>query len=755
MQKDEELLLRPWLLYYGYLFGFENLYVYDNGSVSPAVQATLKAFEAAGVHVDYSCDAPTDFEHKGLRLGAKIKEFQAAALYDVVLPLDCDEFIAINGAHGFACDRTEILAELQRISDGGTVCRITKCLENNPGYADLFHYATLTKSIVPVSAFLGIDHGFHQASLPPSQTYGQTSLIHIHMHFKPFAQVVESAKNKLAPFVDVTDKAALDGFEGVGVHLKKYFFMSNDDYYSLHHGDRWPFVRFRGLEKLLGVFLNFSEFRLKWEVGRSVSLPYTAFVVDLDKTPFVTDDYYKANGDLPRTAAFDPFEHFLNAGFIEGRRLGPSKQGYEEVADRMADIRRIKHDGESGFGGLALTLASLGRIAEAEQILKEGIETFGRSRKLLRESALLAMHQGKLAQACEHWEEYRSLFPDDVAGYHFSSSALRQNQNYADAGRVVAEGLKLFPNSLPLAIEQAELASAARDLERANDLWQALLENHPHHEKIRKMAVRAAYELRLQRMDQSDQFMPVDAMDGPVTVQMSEAETKAVLKRFGFTDAKQLRDLFIGFESLGYNCEFGLVQRRYGAEPIGLLRWNSIDTEQLTRGLKNKFSGIADPENLIVEDLVGEYILKDLTYKTVIHTFTYRGEVQTDQFLAKQIKRMEYLRQKLVSDLEEAEKIFVYIDPVKRSEAQIEALWQAFRARSTGMLLYVQVADEPSKVATVEDAGDGFLLGYIGRLGKLAGQWDIDFESWLTICEKTAGLRKAVNQIESRRSRIA
>jgi len=269
------------------------------------------------------------------------------------------------------------------------------------------------------------------------------------------------------------------------------------------------------------------------------------------------------------------------------------------------------------------------------------------------------------------------------------------------------------------------------------------------------MAARAAYELRLQRMDQSDQFMPVDAMDGPVAVQMSEAETKAVLERFGFTDTKQLRDLFTAFESLGSNCEFGLVQRRYGAEPIGLLRWNSIDTQQLTRGLKNKFAGIADPENLIVDDLADEYILKDLTYKTVIHTFTYRGDVQADQFLAKQIKRMEYLRQKLVSDLEEAEKIFVFIDPVKRSEAQIEALRQAFRARSSGSLLYVRTADDPSKVATVEDAGDGVLLGYIERLGKQAGQWDIDFESWLTICEKTAELRKGVNQIGSKRSRMA
>ena len=35
MQKDESFLLEPWLLYNGYLFGFENLTVYDNGSILP------------------------------------------------------------------------------------------------------------------------------------------------------------------------------------------------------------------------------------------------------------------------------------------------------------------------------------------------------------------------------------------------------------------------------------------------------------------------------------------------------------------------------------------------------------------------------------------------------------------------------------------------------------------------------------------------------------------------------------------------
>ncbi len=36
-----------------------------------------------------------------------------------------------------------------------------------------------------------------------------------------------------------------------------------------------------------------------------------------------------------------------------------------------------------------------------------------------------------------------------------------------------------------------------------------------------------------------------------------------------------LQDLMLQFESLGQNCEFGLVQRRAGADPLGLLRFDS------------------------------------------------------------------------------------------------------------------------------------------------------------------------------------
>lgn len=54
----------------------------------------------------------------------------------------------------------------------------------------------------------------------------------------------------------------------------------------------------------------------------------------------------------------------------------------------------------------------------------------------------------------------------------------------------------------------------------------------------------------------------------------------------------------LGFESLGDNCEFGLVQRRCGAEPLGLLRFSNIELGPLLRGLVAEFDELGARENL-------------------------------------------------------------------------------------------------------------------------------------------------------------
>ncbi len=460
MQKDEAYLLRPWLLYHGYLFGFENLYVYDNGSSAQATLRVLHEFAQAGVHVDFNHTSPEDFEHKGRILGQRIKAFQDAACYDLALPLDCDEFLAVNGDDGLSCGRDLVHAELARILSGGTVCRTAFCLSNRPGYLDLFRYLGHVKSVVIVDRFIDIDHGFHQAGLPAGQTYGDTALIHIHMNYKPFAHLLQSAKNKLQPFVDVADAAALARFDGVGVHLKRFFGMTPAAYYRNVDAYDGPVIRFHGLSRLLGLLMALPELRQAWEAGRPDGLLDGVIEVDMDLVHYRGADYLRLNPDLVGVG-LDAFTHFVSAGYQEGRRLDESDAGLEEIAARMARVRAQKRDGIAGYAGLALPLCRLGRGAEADRLLQAALLEFGETPALVREQALSAMYQNQPDEAARHWSRFRACFPTVAEGYLFGAMASRDAGRLAEAERIVRDGVSRFPEHTALAGVQTELAHHA------------------------------------------------------------------------------------------------------------------------------------------------------------------------------------------------------------------------------------------------------------------------------------------------------
>uniref|UniRef100_A0A6C0BL75 Uncharacterized protein n=1 Tax=viral metagenome TaxID=1070528 RepID=A0A6C0BL75_9ZZZZ len=86
MQKDEDDILEEWILYHGYLFGYDNLYIIDNCS-GTASQQILKRYQAKGIHVS----AQDDYSKKGEYLYQLIQQTRNQC--DLAIPLDIDEFI--------------------------------------------------------------------------------------------------------------------------------------------------------------------------------------------------------------------------------------------------------------------------------------------------------------------------------------------------------------------------------------------------------------------------------------------------------------------------------------------------------------------------------------------------------------------------------------------------------------------------------------------------------------------------------------
>jgi tetratricopeptide (TPR) repeat protein len=242
--------------------------------------------------------------------------------------------------------------------------------------------------------------------------------------------------------------------------LKRLFFVSAEEFQADRRGYDWPRLRFGGLCRMLGVFLDIAALRLAWREGWT-GADAPSLTIELDRLDFRAAAYLEANPDLAY-AGSALFRHFVAAGFEEGRRLEASAAGWEEVAARMADIRAARPDGRAGYAGASLALARLGRGAEADALLGAALDRFGEMPTLLREYARSAMHQELHDAAMERWGRLRVLVPDDAQGYQFGALACRLAGDLAQAEAVVQTGLALFPDDANIRVEQATIASQLR-----------------------------------------------------------------------------------------------------------------------------------------------------------------------------------------------------------------------------------------------------------------------------------------------------
>lgn len=222
MQRDEHLLLDAWVRHYAYLFGFENLLIFDNGSTDPAVLDTLTQYETAGVSVLREHNRIEDFHGKNDHFRNVISNWDARGDYDFVLPLDCDEFLGVCTKTGASFSRSAIHAHFNALLGERRALKISPCLFNIPDIPAGFRACHFTKTFVAARTLQTLDHGFHAATSHAETGWRETDFVYIHMHNKPFALLCEHARRKLAYYVDVTDHKALSTYRGPGHHLAPY-----------------------------------------------------------------------------------------------------------------------------------------------------------------------------------------------------------------------------------------------------------------------------------------------------------------------------------------------------------------------------------------------------------------------------------------------------------------------------------------------------------------------------------------------------
>ncbi len=196
------------------------------------------------------------------------------------------------------------------------------------------------------------------------------------------------------------------------------------------------------------------------------------------------------------------------------------------------------------------------------------------------------------------------------------------------------------------------------------------------------------------------------------------------------------RDLVFGFESIGDNCELGVVQRQAGAEPLGLLRFAGVPLRNLVRALNARLANIADPDNIRIVAEHGEYMVKLTKYDLTYHAHVKIGEMALDALHKQQCATVGFLAKKLIDDLENPTKILVFRQNEPLSGNDLVDLRIVLSAYGPSILLWVQEACPGHPPGSVEVADERMMVGYVRRLAKRDTVPDLDFSSWMTVLRR-------------------
>jgi glycosyltransferase involved in cell wall biosynthesis len=211
-------------------------------------------------------------------------------------------------------------------------------------------------------------------------------------------------------------------------------------------------------------------------------------------------------------------------------------------------------------------------------------------------------------------------------------------------------------------------------------------------------------------------------------------------------------DILEQFESIGLNCEFGLVQRAFGIEQLGLLKWCVSEPEMLIEALQRRFDGIGEEGNVEIGRHGWEYDIIDKAYGFRGHSFVPVESIEISEFKKNTENRLNLLKRKLIEDLEDGQKIFVYKQngqpfPDETMFRIANLIWE-FGGSTLFWVCDHKITGKPA--GTVDQLSKNLIRGHITRLAPYDDAHSIDLEGWIDLCRKAFELReKMINKTEN------
>lgn len=363
-------------------------------------------------------------------------------------------------------------------------------------------------------------------------------------------------------------------------------------------------------------------------------------------------------------------------------------------------------------------------------------------RDALRATAF-GFHGNDWTAAARAWDAYRHHHPDDPEGFVFGIVSRREAGEVAAAEQLAADGLAQLGDHPWLLMEQGVTCFYTRDWTEARRRFAHLRDRFPDE----AAGYTRGAEVALNLGDHTEALALVRAArprfpdQAGALVDLGRQAQGMREQDFRWT-ARQFESLGGGCHDghrWGFGCEFGLFQREMGIEPMGLLRWGSLSPGDLIRALDEDFAEIDRADTLY---LWGEghwgYTQRSYTLR-VDHSDLEIGRVGEDEARAKLCAMLAFLRQKLLEDLEDGTKLFVYRMLDETADlALIGRMAAAVARHGPGTLMFAQVGARDEVVRL----GPNLLLATMTRFSSLGENQGFAWRygEWLALCNQALAL---------------
>jgi hypothetical protein len=208
-----------------------------------------------------------------------------------------------------------------------------------------------------------------------------------------------------------------------------------------------------------------------------------------------------------------------------------------------------------------------------------------------------------------------------------------------------------------------------------------------------------------------------------------------------------LSELYMPFESLGNNCEFGIVQRLTGYDPPGLFRnVGFLNVDAIVSTIERNLEGMFDEGlyNYILPDGWPDWRLDCMRYGFGFHTsIPAKLDRDSDEWRKKAkdtIAAFRFLKRLFQDELKSGERTFVFRFIAPLPLETIQKFLKAIRKHGPGWLLYVK-EDANFPGGFVERIEEGLMIGAIDRLSN-ENPPQINAKAWEHIARRVIEIRQ-------------